>query len=163
MRISTLRTLVFFCVLLLSVSQDAIGCEIVALPLRREFKRAERVFQGRVVRVQELPENKVARKSTERDSFATHKLTLEVVRSWKGSRQDTVEVTTSDYCPCPSRKYEFVTGKEFLIYADKKGYVDICNLYFIEKTSGERLKYFNETTRHLDKFWFRTWARIYPF
>ena len=55
-------------------------------------------------------------------------------------------------------------GQKMLVFADKDGVVDSCNFqYVVEMKDEEKIAEVKKVTDKLDSFWFRTWARIYPF
>jgi hypothetical protein len=165
MSFQIIRNRLFVAVVTLLLSSPPIfGCSIVVHPMRKDFRKAANLFQGKVLSVEEIG-NKQKSTPLKTDFVISHKVTFQVVRSWKGRKSGQIDVYLDDYCLCPSRKFEFRSGKEFLVHVDKNGYADTCNLYFYDFSirNGERSEYLDHLTSQLDSFWFRTWARIYPF
>jgi hypothetical protein len=55
-------------------------------------------------------------------------------------------------------------GQEMLVFADKDGVIDSCNFQYVVEIKDEKKKSeVKKLTDKLNSFWFRTWARIYPF
>jgi hypothetical protein len=139
------------------------ACTIKVPPFRKEFRRAESVFTGKVVKIVEAysPTAKEAASFPEGwESWKYFsKITFEVKHKWKGDASDTREFVAVAFfdCGCPGGFDAFKTGEEFLVFADEKNFVWICDSYKIED------EWAKDRIKRLDSFWFRAWARVYPF
>ncbi len=147
------------CVLLgVILAESVVACSIYIPPLRRDFRKAESVFIGRVVSVNAA--NLTLREKEELsdfgDSRSFSRMRFQVLKKWKGARNKELEFSgiAHDFCGCPGGPMDqFVEGKEYLIFARRKTTLSVC----------ESEPVTNEKIARLDSFWFRTWARIYPF
>jgi hypothetical protein len=131
--------------------QTASACEVVVLSLRKEFRHSKDVFLGEI-------------KSVEKDKST--RVTFKVLKSWKGRDAKELTINASEYCACPSKSFDFILGKQFLVMTtvvgeNKQIFYDPCLIYTyqIDKQPDEAEK----TIKRLDSFWFRAGARIYPF
>src|SRR5687768_12554754 len=153
-----------FCavVLISSCAIDVNACTIQVVGLRDEFRRSKNIFIGEVVSVDMVPKNRLPRRLAENWN-SLERITLRIKRSWKGEKNGTIEVVSNSVCECPMRSLIFERGKEFIIFADRDNFADACSMRNFD-TAHERYKdNLGSDLRRLDKFWFRSWARIYPF
>lgn len=146
-------------VLLGSILQSsALACSIYLPPLRHDFRKAETVFVGKVLSVEPAvltkDEEKKLSKLKERELFS--RIKFQIIKQWKGANVNEREYVgiAFDFCGCPDWPMDqFVEGKEYLIFAREKNTLSVC----------ESMSVTPEVMKRLDSFWFRTWARIYPF
>lgn len=139
--------------------ENIIACTVNIEPLRKTFRQSKNVFVGEIISVEPVNEKDLPKNLKEYKYLS--KLTFKVDKSWKGKNKRVV-VYSYPFCNCPMREYNFSAGKKFLVFADKNSYYDVCNLSNIEFSS-DRNNNSQEIIKRLDSFWFRTWARIYPF
>jgi len=102
--------------------------------------------------------------SLRKDKLPIFRVRFKILKSWKGQNKGEIDVYTSGYCACPPRNFPFSTSEEYLIDTDSKNFADTCNEFSLIKPfdmSGENK--FTYQVERLNSFWFRTWARIYPF
>ena len=102
--------------------------------------------------------------SLRKDNLPIFKVRFRILKSWKGQNKGEIDVYTSGYCACPPRNFPFSVGEEYLMDTDSEGFADACNEFNLVKPfdlTGENL--FNDQVKRLNGFWFRTWARLYPF
>ena len=149
---------------LLFCFQDTNACTIIVPPLRKQFRDSKGVFVGKVIKL--TNSTYVPNESEKRDipkvwwdeAEEFSKITFEITKGWKGNfakQQDFFSINIFS-CPCAEiRKFE--EGKEYLVYAAGKNFVTICDSKEIIFAGTK------DEIKHLDNFWFRTWARIYPF
>lgn len=139
-------SILIFCI------QSVNACEFTGEPLRKTFRRSKAVFIAEVKDVQfneSVDHNK---------SLVDGQLTFEIFSSWKGNFNNrvTLPANIANTCGCYSFR-EFKTGKKYIVFVDKKSVVHICDSDEAKTESGA------EKIKNLNNFWFRTWARIYPF
>jgi len=144
--------------------QTVDACTIVVPPFRKEFRRAESVFTGKVINIVDAysPSEKEAASFPEGwESWKYFsKVTFEVKNKWKGDASGTREfIAVAFYsCGCAGQKIDsFQAGAEYLVFAREKNFVWICDSYKIED------EWAKDRIKRLGSFWFRAWARVYPF
>jgi hypothetical protein len=144
--------------------QTVNACTIAVPSIKKEFRKAESIFIGKVVKVtdEHSPSEKEAASIPENWEHWKwfSNVTFEIKNKWKGNVSGTREfVAVAIYdCGCPGGEIDaFKAGKEFLVFADGKNFVSICDSY---KPDDEWAKI---RFKKLDSFWFRAWAQIYPF
>lgn len=145
--------------------QTAIACTVYIQPFRKEFRQADSVFAGRIVKVEEINLTEIEKQKLVPKDWdgwnVFSKVTVEVNQKWKGnSRKGTKEFFAVAFfdCGCPDSKIdEFVVGQEYLIASPKNTFISICDS---KNTNSDRAK---AEIKQLDRFGFRLWARIYPF
>lgn len=142
-------------------SLSVAACTIEISPLRKDFRRANSVFIGKLLSIDELTPNTSNEKIPDEwsDWKVFSKIKFQVERKWKGSYAGEREFVAAAYytCGCDTRMSQFVEGKEYLVFAESSDFVFVCSAEEIGRlTTTDKMK-------RLDSFWFRTWARIYPF
>ena len=141
-------------------AESAIACTCVHQKLSKRFRKAEAVFVGTPVYVDENDPGQV--KSIQ--NFKKGLSMLKVKKSWKGVKSETIAVeldfnTYGGNCPNLTR---FEVDEDYLIFAygkDLKVTVGCPDSAKITKGS----EYPHNEMKRLDRFWFRLWARIKPF
>ena len=147
------------------------ACTVNVESFRKNFRQAKRVFLGEItaidlVKIEELPKEI---QEQHKDLKFLAKIIFKVERSWKGDNRNEVIVYSKMFCDCPYRTEYFSLGKKFLVFSDKQSYFDACSLFNAEVDSKEiptdswEAEFVKNKINRLDDFWFRTWARIYPF
>jgi hypothetical protein len=139
--------------------ENSIACTVVIEPLRKTLRHSKNVFVGEIISVDSPNEAELPKKRKE--FMYLSKLTFKVDKSWKGNNKQVI-VYSSPFCDCPMKQYNFSVGEKFLVFADRNSNYDICNLSNIQ-LSFDKNKNSQDIIKQLDKFWFRAWARIYPF
>ncbi len=140
------------------LSGYVLACSISIPPLRRDFRKAESVFVGKVLSVQSTALTKAEEKrfSYLKDWESFSRIKFQVIKQWKGAAGNEREYVgiAFDLCGCPDWPMDqFVEGREYLVFAREKNTLTVCESESVT----------TEKTRRLDSFWFRTWARVYPF
>jgi hypothetical protein len=142
--------IIFNFILITAISVNASECSVV--PHRDEFRKSKAVFIGEVVKIEtqtaeERQENVI---SNEWKNQLMYRVTLKVIKSWKGSKKEKVIWThlTHDLS-----NWIFEIGRKYLIYArNYNGLLigaDDCNRTRpLETTNKHELEEFNE----LDSF-----------
>lgn len=141
---------------------EVAACTIEISPLRKDFRRANSVFTGKLLSIDALKPNtsdeeKIPDSWSDWKEFS--KVKFQVERKWKGSFARELEFVAAAYytCACDTRMSQFAVGKSYLVFAETRDFVSICSAEEIGRTTT------TNTMKRLDSFWFRTWARIYPF
>ncbi len=158
-----MKKLVVLVALIVVSFESAIACSIIITPLRKEFRRANTVFTGKVTQVNavsltEIEKSKLVPKNWRSwDIFS--KVTVEVHKRWKGSLSGTNEFLAVAFfsCGCETMPLQYDLGKEYLVFAEKANFITICDSRVTQMNNTK-----TELTK-LDSFGFRLWARIYPF
>ena len=159
----------------LGSSQIAFSCTIYIPPFRKVYRESKSVFVGKVLKIEEyynltetdkriIPEHwlqindRLRAASQYKGLFS--KITFEIKDKWKGNiaeRKDFISVSAYD-CGCPGDGINvFEIAQEYLVTAREKNFVSVCD----SKTADS--DWAKDDIKRLDKFWFRTWATIYPF
>ena len=154
-----MKKLVLAIFLLFFSFENSSACTVNIEPLRKTFRHSKNVFVGEIISVADANEEELPKKLKEFKYLS--RLTFKVDRSWKGNDKQVI-VYSLPFCDCPMRQYNFSVGEKFLVFADRNSNYDVCNLSNIQ-LSLDRNKNSQDIIKRLDKFWFRTWARIYPF
>ncbi|MBK9164198.1 MAG: hypothetical protein IPM21_09840 [Acidobacteria bacterium] len=139
------------------------GCVAVVSGLRKQFREANVIFTGQLIEFEERSNANIPAELLE-DWKTLAPVRFKIERSWKGQRSGELVLYMSPICDCPVRYLLPNKGDTLLVFADKDGIVDSCNYGYVlemknEKQAGEA----KSVMKRLDSFWFRTWARIYPF
>lgn len=149
--------------------QSVNSCSIEIPPLRKEFRRAKSVFIGKVLKISDdyVPTEKEKQTIPEywkegywKDKYIFSKVTFEVKKKWKGNVAETQDFVAVAYffCGCPGGDIDkFKVGEEFLVLATGQNFVTICD------SKNANSEWAKGDMKRFDNFWFRTWARIYPF
>jgi hypothetical protein len=160
----------FFSVLalLLSISLPAyrsvIACTVNIESFRKNFRHSKQVFLGEIVAIDQVKTEELPKEIREahQDYKFLSKITFNVEHSWKGDRKKQITAYSTMFCTCPNRFDYFSIGEKYLVFLDKNAYFDSCNLNNSKADSTDD-EIFKGMVRRLDRFWFRTWARTYPF
>lgn len=144
-------------------SVDIIACTISEVPLRKQFRKSNAVFVGKVLKIEEYNPTKEEKRKFISENWQSwtmfSKVTFEVRDKWKGNVPKTKEFLAAAFytCGCDQNVSEYEIGKEYLIYAPENNFVTICDS---KLTLNEWVK---KEMKRLDSFSFRLWARIYLF
>jgi hypothetical protein len=149
--------------ILLTLAEPSFGCTVTMRGLRKEFRSASQVFVGEFVRFEDGERDKVPADLAEKwESLG--KATFRIRKSWKGHSSGEISLFVNVLCDCPMRYLLPASGDEMLVFADKDGVIDSCNFQYVIQVEEEKKKVEAKiVTDKLNSFWFRTWARIYPF
>lgn len=141
--------------------QSANACSVIETPLRKQFRRADVVFIGKVSNIiQYKPSEKERLLMPEewRSWNDFSKVTFEIKKKWKGKVSKTQAfISFADVCACSQTVSEFEKGKGYLVFSEEKSFVTICDSNESESETTKR------EIKRLNNFGFRLWARIYPF
>jgi hypothetical protein len=148
--------------------QNISACSLYIPPLRREFRKAKAVFTGKILKVEDyylpteqekpdIPENWTSGSLKNANIFS--RVTIEIKKKWKGNLPGKKTFIAVSYwnCGCPGDQDRFEQGQEYIFFTERKNFITVCDSW--------RGKGFGKETliKKLDNFWFRSWARIYPF
>lgn len=126
------------------------SCEIDYPPLRKEFRTSKYVFVGKVIAINDPTGS--APKPKDRQIHGT--ITFHVDQSWKGGKATEVSLYSNvGASGCGPFDY-FRKDETYLVFAENS-YV-----HFLSATKLDQAK---NKIKRLDDFWFRTWARVFPF
>lgn len=145
------------------LAQQVSACEIVIPPLRNEFRQARAVFIGKVKRVQDFtpsPQESLNVPEPWRAYKTLARIHFEISKKWKGpgSREQEYVAIAHLPCGCPGDPWrQFSEGDEYLIFEYDKGFLTVCES---DKIGPGHVQ---DKVKRLNSFWFRAWARIYPF
>ena len=141
--------------ILTSSAQIVYSCTCSAANQRRSFKDAAVVFIGRVIEIRELKED-----APYKGGFPVAlKVRLKVEKSWKGKKQPEITVLSQQYTGwCGG--FNFKVGERYLLYAytEDKWLIahSVC-------TRSSPLAQASDQVNNLNNFWYRLFARMYPF
>jgi hypothetical protein len=135
----------------LLVSSSAFACSCADPTVRQKFRTSELVFVGTVTDFKDAPRN---------DNAFVYSVTLKVERQWKGTRQKEITVLWSLDSPGMCNDLPLIKGERYLIYTSREDnnfavYPDCGTNYFA--------KYHAAEIARLNGFWFRFWARLFPY
>jgi hypothetical protein len=132
----------------------AFSCSCADPSQREKFREANTVLLGEVTEIRES-------KETDKN-FSTYPFLVrfKVERQWKGAKKQEF-VALADYDnPGMCGDLDLKVGERFLIYAYReKGRL----LIVTDCGPNRRAEYAEEEIEKLDSFWFRMFARLYPF
>lgn len=142
------------------LTESALACTCAHQKLSKRFRKAEAVFVGTSVYVDESDSKLV--KSVQ--NYRPDRWVLEAKKSWKGVRSKLIAVE-HDYGDfsgsCPSLT-GFELDEDYLVFAygsKLKVTVECPDSVRIRKGD----EYPQKQMKRLDRFWFRFWARVWPF
>lgn len=145
---------IFLALLLTSVffSENSYACSAYTSPLKERFRKAETVFVGTVANVEPYPPGR----NWTLDGLNQYTVRFKTTKTWKGAEKGEREYVVFELdCDCDGTLDVPKLGKEYLVTPDKHPIV--CHAVATDTERGR-----NEIKR-LDRFWFRTWATLYPF
>ncbi len=161
--IRSLRLLTVSLLSILITANASFACSVSEVPLRKVFRHADAVFRGKVVQIvrRELsPREKQLVPEVWRDWNQFSLVTLDIENSWKGGLKGTKEFVAVDSydCGCPNH-LEMNLGDELIVFSGNI-FLTVCQTV---KTHPVNTRHTRQDVHRIDSFWFRTWARIYPF
>lgn len=138
-----------------------LGCSVDIIPLRKQFRRADAVFTGRVKKVSDYYPSAFDLQRAPKDladwKFWS-KVTFEIDQKWKGNMRKNEEFLAAiDVCTCDVRARELKEGVEYLVFAEKRKFLHVCRAHETDNEWAE------SDMKKLNKFSFRLWSRLYPF
>lgn len=144
-----------FLVLLLTAFSTSIAysCSCADPSVRQKFRMSDLVFVGQVIDYTDAPPTK--------EASVMYSVTLKVEKQWKGAKKPEIKVWWGFDSPGMCNDLSLVKGEKYLIYTnrEKDGYGGVepdCGTNY-------RAKYHEKEIEQLDKFWFRFYARLFPF
>jgi len=138
-------TIFLTAILFLIFVQAVEACSILVEPLRKQFRRADAVFVGKVSKVIEyaptekeilgVPENW-------RDWKIWSKVDFEVEKKWKGNLAKTQQFISVAYyiCGCSSTMSQLKEGEKYLVFSEGKNFVSVCNTEENESDTAKKKK-----------------------
>ena len=127
------------------------ACTVYVRPARKEFRRANSVFVGKILEVEDIDLTEIEKKKLIPKDWqhwkVFSKVTVEIQQKWKGNASGTKEFWSVAFgnCRCEPPK-QFEIGKEYLIFAESSKFVAFCDskptTYDWTKTEMKRLDSF---------------------
>lgn len=148
--------------IILLLSDAVFACSVIISGLRTEFRRSKNIFVGEIVIGNETNEPKIPEKLKEKWN-TLEKVRFKIIQSWKGQSSGEIDLFLSPLCDCPNRMLLPEDDSKILVFTDKDGVLDACNMYVGNIDDVRRKEEIDKTIKKLNSFWFRTWARAYPF
>lgn len=141
--------------LLVASSQAVYPCTCIAAGQRRSFRQAEAVFVGRVIEVRDFNGEQPSKVGWP----AALEVKLKVEKSWKRAKQPEITLLSQNYTGwCGG--FNFVVGEQYLLYSYSEGNWlmadSIC-------TRSVPLAHASDQIKNLNSFWYRLFARVFPF
>lgn len=156
----------FAAILVLAFSlcvETAYGCVAVVSGLRKQFRESSVIFEGQLIDFEERSSTDIPAE-LQKDWETLAPVRFKIEKSWKGQRSGELVLYMNPICDCPARYLLPKKGDTLLVFADKNRVVDSCNYgYVLEMKNKKQAEEAKSVMDQLDSFWFRTWARIYPF
>jgi hypothetical protein len=138
--------------LLLSANQ-AFSCSCADPSVREKFRKASSVFVGRILEIKPY-EDKAS------DSIFINEVRFRVERQWKGERKPEITVISAWDNPGWCGDLPLTVGERYLIYADRER----NKLAIYADCGPNRIAvYAEKELGKLNNFWFRFFARLYPY
>ena len=138
--------------ILIFFNQNIDACDYNIPPLRKQFRDSKNVFIGEIIEISDTPQN--LKNSKERAVGGIVKFRIQ--KSWKGTKDKEISLLSDlILMPCDGNPFEyFKKGEKYLIFSEKDYAAYILST---------KLEFAADKIKRLDDFWFRIWARIYPF
>lgn len=132
---------------------DAYACDENISSLKERYRKAESIFVGTVESLEAYPKGR----NWTLDGFNAYTVRFKTTKTWKGGEDSAREyVVMEASCGCPDMSIMFKQEKEYLVFAPEEDLV-ICNAVATDTKRAE------EEMKKLNRFWFRTWATVFPF
>jgi hypothetical protein len=139
--------------LLLICAPAAHACSCGEQSVRQKFRYSDAVFLGRVVEMSPFG-------PTEDFPVAMYVVRFAVERRWKGAASREVTAVADFDQPGFCGDLKLAVGGRFLIYAPRhKGRLHV----FTDCGPNTTFEYAGEEMKQLGSFWFRSYARLYPY
>lgn len=135
---------------MLAASQAVLPCTPIDVSLRKQYRRAERVFVGTVTEIADPPS--ASKNVRDREIYGIVGFTVET--AWKGGVSPVKlfsDVAGARPCGKPD---QFKVGQKYLIFASKD---------YVRFGDAEMLPGGESTVKRVKDPWFRMWATINPF
>jgi hypothetical protein len=145
-----MQKIVLTIVFILSASLPTFAiCDCFAIPShRKEFRKSKAVFVGEVIKIEDP---KVEDREDLPNNFLSgYRITLKVVKKWKGSKTEVVIWTDGTHELCA--KWKFKVGEKYLVYARRvEGILigaEFCSRTRpVETTDSQQIKEFEELNK----------------
>lgn len=145
--------LAFTIAVILMSAQEALPCSCAEPGVREKFRAADSVFVGSLMEMS--PSN-----PTEDLPLAAYTVKFKVERRWRGARKSEITAVANYDRPGWCGDLNLTVGERYLIYAEReKGRL----LIYTDCGPSLNSKYAAEEIKRLNGFWFRFFARMYPF
>lgn len=153
---------IMFVLLFAFCLQSVNACTVEVLSLRKEFRKANAVFIGKIIDVNDVPISEAEKQKVIpqdwRNETLFSKVMVEIKQKWKGNLKKTQEFWGVVFGSCRCRQPDnYKLGKEYLIFAQTNNFIAFCDSNEISYDSTK------DDIKRLDNFGFRLWSRIYPF
>jgi hypothetical protein len=154
-RLSFLQRALFLLTFSLIFCVSGYCCECFQRSTVKDFHRAKTVFIGSVEQVTPAPYQGLLSRPDLRYS-----ITLRTERVWKGKKVNHVSVLTRNLASCDG--FAFAEGERYLVFAfgDRLVVYTPCSHSASLSAPKDCTK---KDMKYVRNFWFRLWARIYPF
>jgi len=137
--------------LLTTSASAAYACSCGDPTVREKFRTSDLVFTGRVTDIREL--------RPIQDPFV-YSVTLQIDRQWKGPKTRDVNVLWAFDSPGWCNDLPLNKDERYLIYTSRHdgsyGVYPDCGTNYLAK-------YHSTEIAKLNGFWFRAWARLFPY
>jgi hypothetical protein len=138
---------------ILTGSSEAFSCSCADPGVREKFRAADSVFVGTLIEM--TPTN-----PTEDFPLAANAVKFKVGKRWKGARQSEITAIANYDQPGWCGDLNLTVGERYLIYAGRvKGRL----LIYTDCGPNRNVKNAADDMKHLNGFWFRFFARLYPY
>ena len=144
---------------MLLCSPEAYSCSCADPSAREKFRSADLVFVGQAVDYNEAPSN---------DHAINYIVTFKVEKRWKGPKGSEITLAWMFDSPGMCNDLPLVKGERYLIYSGRqtvnyKGHKKEELIVETDCGPNHLAKYHEKEIRKLNDFWFRMFARMYPF
>ena len=134
-------------------AREVYACSCADPSVREKFRAADAVFVGKVLEMTPYG-------PTEDFPLAIYLVRFGVERRWKGSVGREVTAVADFDMPNMCGDLKLAVGETFLIYAPReKGRLRVLT----DCGPNRNVKYAGEEMKQLGSFWFRSYARLYPY
>ena len=139
--------------LLLFCAVEVFPCTCGVPGTRVKFRTSHSVFIGKVTEMTPFG-------PTDDFPLAMHMVTFKVEKRWKGSKKPEITAVANFDSPGMCGDLGLKVGERFLIYAEReKGRL----LVHGDCSPSMKIEYAAEEVKRLNSFWFRLFARLYPY
>jgi len=142
------------------LAAKAYPCQCNFRAHRKDFRGANAIFVGKVVKVDKI--NRVSERweSELAGGSLGNAVTFQIDKRWKGTKAK--QIVVLEYYEAGCAGFRFREDETYLIYAFERELIAFTACSRTRRFNQERYKSAEEI-RQLDNRWFRLWARINPF
>jgi len=143
----------FAIAVILISAPEVFPCSCADPSVREKFRAADSVFLGSLIEIN--PTN-----PTEDFPLAANMVKFRVEKRWKGARKPEIVALANYDQPGFCGDLSLMLGERYLVYADReKGQLVI----YTDCGPNRNFKYAGKEIERLNGFWFRFFARLYPY